>query len=849
MPTRRGDPRPAGALALVAAAVVAVLVVTGGSGRGAGVSPQVVSPAGWVGLAGGTRPRVSVGQRVLVVLRAASLADRVAAAGGIASEAQERKWSNQARAKQKQLIARLSLQGVLIKPEFAFTHVLNGFSAAIDARGLAVLERAPEVAGVYPVRVAYPASVSSRLLAGAAAAAGGIALPGIFGRGVTIALLDTGVDRSQPYLRGRVLGGIDVVGKDPTAEAAPKPDDPGRLEEHGTQMAGILVGAGGPFGISGVATGASVLPIRVAGWQADAEGHWSIYSRSDEIVAGLEHAVDPNDDGDAHDAARVALVALAAPYAAFADDPLAHAAAGALALDTLVVAPAGNDGAAGPGFGSISGPGGALAALTVGAADLRTSASSARVVARSGLRVLLDREAPLGGAAVGKHSLTAHVAVPRSDGGQAGLPDFFDGRGFSLVAGRAALVPSGADPRGAAEAAARAGASAVLLYGASLPPGGLGLDEDVSVPVVSVPDGIARRLRAAIGSRAGATVTIGAVSTMANAGTQHVAPFSSTGLTFDGTVKPDLVGPGVGVPTASPGANPDGSPRFATVNGSSAAAATVAGAAALLAEARPSLDASALKSVLVGAARPLAGDPVAAQGAGLVDVGAAAVAEVAASPATLSLGRASGAGWRATQTISVRNVSTRSLRLGLTAEHLSEGAAAVKVTINPVSLRLARGESADVRVTASVRSRPFGTVPAAGAVRIAVSGGVTVRVPWVVAFGPRPTTLLGPLKLSVRAFKPSDAAPALLTFQAGRIVGSQIVPVGRLDVRLFSPDRGAIGLLARVRDLLPGSYAFGLTGRSPTGEQLSPGPYTLRVVASPTDGGPVSVRSLRFAIK
>jgi subtilisin family serine protease len=837
-------------LALLAAAAAAVLVTAGGSGSGAALtSAAEVSPAGWVGLAGEARPRVSVGQRVLVVLRAASLADRVLAGGGIVSEAQERKWSNQARAKQKLLIARLSLQGVLIKPEFTYTRVVNGFSAAIDARGLAVLEHAPEVAGVYPVRVAYPASQSSRLLSGAAAAAGSIELSGVSGRGVTIALLDTGVDRAQPYLRGRVLGGIDVVGKDPTAEAALKPDDPGRLEEHGTQMAGILVGAGGPFGISGVATGASVLPIRVAGWQADASGHWSVYSRTDQILAGLEKAVDPNDDGDAHDAARIALIALAAPYSAFADDPLARGAAGALALDTLVVAPSGNDGAAGPGFGSISGPGAALAALTVGAADLRPTASSVRVVARAGLRVLVDRTEPLGGSVTARRPVIAHVAVPRSGGAEVALGDFFDRRGFSLVAGRAALVPSGSDPRRVAEAAARAGAAAVLLYGAELPAGGLGLDEDVSVPVVSLPDAAARALRAAIGSPAGAIVTIGAAGAQANLGLQHVAPFSSTGLTFDGTVKPELVGPGVGVPTASPGANPDGSPRFATVNGSSAAAATVAGAAALLAEARPSLDAGALKSLLVGAAQPLAGDPVSAQGAGLVDVGAAAAAEVAASPATLSLGRAGGAGWRATQTITVRNVSTRSLRLGLTAEHLSEGAAAVRISADPTSLRLARGESTEIKITASVRSSPVGTVPADGALRIAISGGSPVRVPWLVAFGARPATLLDPLQLSVLSFKPSDSAPALLTFRAGRLLGRQIVPVRQLDIRLFSPEQGSIGLIARVRDLLPGSYAFGLTGRSPTGQQLAPGPYTLRVIASPTDGGPDSVRSIRFTIK
>ena len=38
-------------------------------------------------------------------------------------------------------------------------------------------------------------------------------------------------------------------------------------------------------------------------------------------------------------------------------------------------------------------------------------------------------------------------------------------------------------------------------------------------------------------------------------------------------------------------------------------------------------------------------------------------------------------------------------------------------------------------------------------------------------------------------------------------------------------------------------------GRSPTGEQLSPGLYTLRVIAYPTDGGPETIRSVHFTIK
>src|SRR6185503_3292475 len=217
---------------------------------------------------------------------------------------------------------------------------------------------------------------------------------------VSIALLDTGVDRAHPFLRGRVSTGIDVVGGDPDASAAPQPDEPAQLERHGTELAGLLVGSGGPGALAGVAPGATLLPIRVAGWQRDASARWAVYGRTDQILAGLERAVDPNGDGDAHDAARIALAGVAEPFAGFADGPLALAAAGALRLDTLVVAPAGNDGPAGPPFGSLSGPGGAPAALTVGAADLRTGVPSARVLLRAGLDVQFDRTLPLAGAAL-----------------------------------------------------------------------------------------------------------------------------------------------------------------------------------------------------------------------------------------------------------------------------------------------------------------------------------------------------------------------------------------------------------------------------------------------------------------
>ena len=193
-------------------------------------------------------------------------------------------------------------------------------------------------------------------------------------------------------------------------------------------------------------------------------------------------------------------------------------------------------------------------------------------------------------------------------------------------------------PLASAERAVTAGASAVLLD-RPLPAGGLGLDESAPVPVVSLPSGVARALRIRLDAGAIATVSLGSAAAAANAEAGRVASFSSTGLAFDGRVKPDLVAPGVALATSDPGANADGSPRFVTVNGSSAAAAVVAGAAALLAQARPALDATALAGLLAGTARALPDDPVTAQGSGLVDVGAAAAGRLAAAPATLAFGR------------------------------------------------------------------------------------------------------------------------------------------------------------------------------------------------------------------
>jgi hypothetical protein len=316
---------------------------------------------------------------------------------------------------------------------------------------------------------------------------------------------------------------------------------------------------------------------------------------------------------------------------------------------------------------------------------------------------------------------------------------------------------------------------------------------------------------------------------------RHVAAFSSWGLAFGGHPKPEVAGPGVGVLTVDPGTTPENSSRFVLVDGGSAAAAAVAGEAAIAVQARPELTASDLHSLFVGTADALPHDPAAAQGNGLVDIAAVAGAEIDTRPATLAFGRAAGRGWSATRTLTVRNVSTRWLRVFLA----SQSPAAVRLSLEPRSLILAPGQFADVHVDARLVRHTSDPV-LSGALTVAPLSGLRLRVPWAIVRAPVDPALIGSVQLSSRAFRPSDASPAVLLAEVGRIeTGGDVVslePATRLDMHLLDPKGRDLGLLARLRDVLPGRYAFGLTGRGPRGAVLPPGRYSLRLLAFPAAG-------------
>jgi subtilisin family serine protease len=840
--------------ALAVAALVLLLALAGAAGA---EDAAPTGAAGWQALLG-DRPEPQLGGRWVVVLDLPSLADRMRRAGGHASEDRQRAWTREARQGQERAIGELAARGLVILPEQSYVRVLNGFSAALDPRALPVLERDPLVEGVYPVRAAYPAAVAPESVLQSAAFGPGsgrrpdITLPGADGNGVTVALLDTGVDLDHPYLEGRLLPGVDIVDPGGTAAARENPTEPGRPERHGTELAGLLAGSGGPAGLRGVAPGASILPVRVGGWQPDAAGGVSIYGRTDQVLAGLEASVDPNGDGSSLDGARIALVGLVEPFASFADSPLVRGAAGARALGTLVVAPAGNDGPAGPGYGSVGAPAGAPAALSVAAADARGSVPTAHVLLRAGLEVLLSGAQPLGGAVAPTGSVSAPVVAVA--GGRStrvrtddAIVRLFDERGYSRVAGAAALLPAGPTGPEAVRELVAAGVRAVLVDGL-VPAGSLGVEEQVDVPILGLSGEVADRLRELLAGGVPVELAVGAASTGANPELAVTAPFSSTGLALAGGTKPELAAAGVGLATSVPGEpDDDETALYGTISGSSAAAALVAGAAALLAQARPDLDAAGLHGALVaGARRRLgrAGTPI-----GTVDPQSSSAVELVATPPSVSVaplgpGRSSGTG-----TVTLMNVSRRPLSFRIVPAAAPPG---VVVRLSRGSLSLAPGASKAIQVT--VRASGLPTPPAAlsGTLRAVVRRGGTLRIPWAAPVPVAKRPVIGDVALSATTFAPDDDDPVVLSFVAGRVDGSpnrpQLLPLARLQVELYRGGR-RLGALVTLRTLLPGRYALGLTGRGPGGGRLPSGPYSLRIIGSPVGGGVPTTVDVPFRIR
>lgn len=106
------------------------------------------------------------------------------------------------------------------------------------------------------------------------------------GKGITIAVIDTGVDDSLPDLRGRVLPGKDLAPKSPG-------DEHTDYNGHGTTMALLMAGTGqgnGGNGTRGLAPDAKILPIQKPDNGLDAPRHTKEFN--DSVSRGIRYAAD-----------------------------------------------------------------------------------------------------------------------------------------------------------------------------------------------------------------------------------------------------------------------------------------------------------------------------------------------------------------------------------------------------------------------------------------------------------------------------------------------------------------------------------------------------------------------------
>jgi len=161
----------------------------------------------------------------------------------------------------------------------------------------------------------------------------------ITGKGVKIALLDTGVDYNHPDLKDNYKDGYDFVNDD---------YDPMDDQGHGTHCAGIALGTGeaSNYDYVGVAPEADLYMYKVLDQEGVGTSSW--------FLDGLEKAVE--------DGADIISISAGSEDPGSPDDPLSLAVDNAVESGVVVVVAAGNDGDP----MTISSPGTSLEAITVG---------------------------------------------------------------------------------------------------------------------------------------------------------------------------------------------------------------------------------------------------------------------------------------------------------------------------------------------------------------------------------------------------------------------------------------------------------------------------------------------------
>lgn len=437
---------------------------------------------------------------------------------------------------------------------------------------------------------------------------------GYTGKGVKVAVLDTGIDYNHPDLKDAYKGGYDFVQNDAdpmetTYEDWVKAGKPGGnaaayVTDHGTHVAGTIAGQGknnSEYATKGIAPDADLYAYRVLG----PGGSGTV----DGIIAAIDHAV--------AEGMEVMNLSLGNTY----NDPMyptSIAINNAVLSGVTAVVAAGN---AGNKMYTVGAPGTAPLALTVGASSVPITTVTAKGSidqVPADLRFMARGYADDLAKLKGQNNTIVDVGL--------GDPAGYLGKD---VNGKMVLISRGVYTLDSKIAYAKSkGAAIVLMYNDNAAEGHIPayIGEGVNfIPAFSLSNaaGLALKQKIKDGSNSFTFTEMSSAKTEGDT----LADFSSRGpsrLTYD--IKPEITAPGVSVLSTvpsfinSPNDPTNYSNAYQRMSGTSMATPFTSGVAALLLQAEPDLEPEDIKSILMNTADSLSKPySVFEQGAGRID--------------------------------------------------------------------------------------------------------------------------------------------------------------------------------------------------------------------------------------